>query len=196
MYPILQYSTSLERDEKYQKPAKDNMPALSYVSLIALMAMATPAVTIVLSQLAPPSGPGPLDGWAALGAFLASAIMAIAEGKPGTGTNWRSRVITIIISCSFFGCFGPGFTVYSLAPNLPFGWGDGAGKFGHSLTWQGWAIAGFILGIFGWAIVILLMKIANMLPVWGAKEAQRRLDVLSRTRPYRPDYIIDEERDE
>lgn len=160
-------------------PTIDHMPALSYISVVTILAFAAPCLAAVLSVLAPSSAsaPGPMDAWATLGALLATAIMAIGEGKPGTGNNWRSRVITIFVSCAFVGSFGPGFVIYTVVPYLPFGWGEDFSGAAESLTWQGWAMLGFVLGISGWAFVRLLIAVVNMSQRWGLSEAERRLGV-------------------
>lgn len=143
------------------------MPLTTYVCLVTFMSFVLPAAAVVLTTEA--VSPTTRDAYSVVGAMLASLIVSLHEGAPGSRTPWRPRVIASLISSSFVGSVCPGLIVYTI---LPFVWTKAATSLAE-MTWHGWAASGFVMGLLGWGIVRGLLAIRERLPGKMQQEAER-----------------------
>jgi hypothetical protein len=91
------------------------------------------------AMLAIASGPDTMDAWAAMGAMLASALVAADASR-----KERSFVhlTSVVLSCAFVGSVGPGATGYYFFPDKM-----------ATFTWHFWAASGFVAGLGGFGLV-------------------------------------------
>lgn len=138
------------------------MPIITYSVATTLLILAVPSVAVVLSQLVGGgNSPDMRDAWSVLGAMLATVIVALTEGKPGTRSAWRVRSIAMIVSSAYIGSVGPGFAMYEFFPFLGYIDTREAAK---EFTWHGWSMLGFGFGLCGWGIVRGFLLFADFLP--------------------------------
>jgi len=141
------------------------MPA-EPVSHVALWLFLPLAATISGALMTP----GAADAWAAVGALLGTFVAVVEASQKRRG--WL-QIASVVVASSFCGATIPGAAASAFLSEAS----------AQNLGWQSWAIAGFVLAVVGWGLVLGAIK-------WGAKRApqvaEAGIDTIAARLPHPP----------
>lgn len=121
-----------------------------------------PALTTIIA--AAQMTPNTADAWTAAGAMLGSFIAVMESNSKRRG--W-AQTATLLVASSVCGVLLPGAAAeYALAPETK-----------DRITWQMWALAGFVSALPGWGVVIGILRWTKQVPA----TVEQRLNLLTNT---------------
>lgn len=106
---------------------------------ISLTLIAAASTNVSAAIIAAATTPGANDVWAAVGAMLGTLI-PVAESRKKDRTTWH--LACVIIASWFTGATAPAIGVHLVSPEMF-----------ALLSWQFWAMLGFIGALLGWSVM-------------------------------------------